>query len=265
MFHVIANHGRPTLRYYVTTSTLAAQLTREPEPRQVAVELFVSYYNHYVPERETTVSTWPKKVSVNADIDVLLDTRANPAFVDRRDVVVVASVSSTDWAAQGIRTRAWSVKCLAVVVSAVRVMYRDDNLVSWNDFLTRWGVCYTENYNDDEFERGHFNGADTADDGKGKTVTVWPPHEKFPMVIDLQQEQEQQQSSGNNGDDNNVVDTNDVDASHGHSRRKSAGQCSFFIHASFPAKHHAWHRGTTGGSLWLRLKMRCEIASRNCC
>jgi excinuclease UvrABC helicase subunit UvrB len=37
----------------------------------VAVELFVSYYNHYVPESFETTASTPKKVSVNADIDVL--------------------------------------------------------------------------------------------------------------------------------------------------------------------------------------------------
>jgi excinuclease ABC subunit B len=122
----------------------------------------------------------------------------------------------------------------------------DDNHVSWNDFLDKMGsMLYTENYNDDEFERGHYQWADTGDDGKGKTVTVWPPHEKFPMVIDLQQvEQEQQPSSGNNGNDNNDVDTNDklmrVTAIREGSQQ---GQSSLSYTRIFPAKHHVISEG----------------------
>jgi excinuclease ABC subunit B len=236
MSHVIANHGTPTL-VLCHNKTLAAQLTRELRAflGKSAVELFVSYYNHYVPESfvETTGKYTAKKSSVNADIDVLRH-RATRALLTRRDVVVVASVSCIYGLGLPKEYLDASMECQ---VSSGAEGGDNDNhhLVSWNDFLDKMGaMLYTENYNDDEFERGHFQWADTGDDGKGKTVTVWPPHEKFPMVIDLQQVE----SSGNN-DDYNDVDTNDklmrVTAIREGSQQ---GQSSLSYTRIFPAKHH---------------------------
>jgi excinuclease ABC subunit B len=238
MSHVIANHGTPTL-VLCHNKTLAAQLTRELRAflGKSAVELFVSYYNHYVPESfvETTGKYTAKKSSVNADIDVLRH-RATRALLTRRDVVVVASVSCIYGLGLPKEYLDASMECQ---VSGKGDGDGDNsNLVSWNDFLDKMAsMLYTENYNDDEFERGHFQWADTGDDGKGKTVTVWPPHEKFPMVIDLQQVEEQE-SSGN--DDDNGDKLMQVTAIREGSQQ---GQSSLSYTRIFPAKHHVISEG----------------------
>ena len=95
MSHVIAQHGKPAL-VLCHNKTLAAQLARELRSflGKNAVELFVSYYNHYIPEsyNEVTNTYVGKKSSVNQDIDAMRH-RATRALLTRQDVVVVASVS----------------------------------------------------------------------------------------------------------------------------------------------------------------------------
>lgn len=95
MSHIIAHVNQPCL-VLCHNKTLAAQLARElrsflPEN---AVELFVSHFNHYLPEsyNETTGNYIDKKSSINETIDALRH-RATCALVERQDVVVVSSVS----------------------------------------------------------------------------------------------------------------------------------------------------------------------------
>jgi len=76
--------------------TLAAQLYREFSqffPTN-AVEYFVSYYDYYQPEAYVPTSDLyiEKDSSINAEID-RLRLRATSALLERRDVVIVASVS----------------------------------------------------------------------------------------------------------------------------------------------------------------------------
>lgn len=96
MAHVIQNVQRPTL-VISPNKTLAAQLYGEfksffPENR---VEYFISYYDYYQPEAylPTTDTYIEKDSSVNDDIDKLR-LRATSALLERRDVIIVASVSS---------------------------------------------------------------------------------------------------------------------------------------------------------------------------
>ncbi|HSB30380.1 MAG TPA: excinuclease ABC subunit UvrB, partial [Candidatus Sulfobium mesophilum] len=93
--HVIAMMNRPTL-VIAHNKTLAAQLYgefRELFPDN-AVEFFVSYYDYYQPEAylPTTDTYIEKDAMINDDIDRLRHS-ATRAVLERRDVIVVASVS----------------------------------------------------------------------------------------------------------------------------------------------------------------------------
>ncbi|MEJ2697169.1 MAG: excinuclease ABC subunit UvrB [Candidatus Sulfobium sp.] len=93
--NVIANLDRPTL-IIAHNKTLAAQLYgefRELFPEN-AVEFFVSYYDYYQPEAyiPTTDTYIEKDAMINDDIDRMRHS-ATRAVLERRDVVVVASVS----------------------------------------------------------------------------------------------------------------------------------------------------------------------------
>jgi excinuclease ABC subunit B len=91
----IAKVNKPTL-IIAHNKTLAAQLASEfksffPEN---AVEYFVSYYDYYQPEAylPTTDTYIEKDSSINEEIDKLRHS-ATSALFERRDVIIVASVS----------------------------------------------------------------------------------------------------------------------------------------------------------------------------
>ncbi len=95
MANVIANVNKPTL-VLAHNKILAAQLCSEfkaffPEN---AVEYFVSYYDYYQPEAyvPSTDSYIEKDSSINDEIDKLRHS-ATTALAERRDVIIVASVS----------------------------------------------------------------------------------------------------------------------------------------------------------------------------
>lgn len=95
MANIIANVNRPTL-VLAHNKTLAAQLCsefREFFPNN-AVEYFVSYYDYYQPEAYIPGSdTYIEKDSaINDEIDKLRHS-ATCALAERRDVIIVASVS----------------------------------------------------------------------------------------------------------------------------------------------------------------------------
>ncbi len=95
MANVIANVNRPTL-VLAHNKILAAQLCsefREFFPEN-AVEYFVSYYDYYQPEayipgRDMYIE---KDAQINDEIDMLRHS-ATSALFERRDVIIVASVS----------------------------------------------------------------------------------------------------------------------------------------------------------------------------
>jgi excinuclease ABC subunit B len=92
---VIEAVNRPTL-ILSHNKTLAAQLFQEFRsffPNN-AVEYFVSYYDYYQPEAyvPATDTYIEKETSINEEID-RLRLRATKALFERRDVVIVASVS----------------------------------------------------------------------------------------------------------------------------------------------------------------------------
>ncbi len=95
MAHVIANCGRPAI-ILAPNKTLAAQLYGEMKSffPENAVEYFVSYYDYYQPEAYVprTDTYVEKESSLNEEIDRMRHS-ATRAILERRDVVVVASVS----------------------------------------------------------------------------------------------------------------------------------------------------------------------------
>ena len=95
MANVIAKLNRPAL-VLAHNKTLAAQLCndfREFFPNN-SVEYFVSYYDYYQPEAYIVSSDTyiEKDMSINDDIDKLRHS-ATCALMERRDVIIVASVS----------------------------------------------------------------------------------------------------------------------------------------------------------------------------
>ena len=96
MANIIAQVQRPTL-VIAHNKTLAAQLCsefREFFPGN-AVEYFVSYYDYYQPEAyiPQTDTYIEKDASINEEIEKLRHS-ATSALFERRDVLIVASVSS---------------------------------------------------------------------------------------------------------------------------------------------------------------------------
>ena len=95
MANVIANVNKPTL-VLAHNKTLAAQLCsefREFFPEN-AVEYFVSYYDYYQPEAYIPGKDMyiEKDAMINEEIDMLRHS-ATSSLLERRDVIVVASVS----------------------------------------------------------------------------------------------------------------------------------------------------------------------------
>ena len=95
MANIIAEVNRPTL-ILAHNKTLAAQLCsefREFFPHN-AVEYFVSYYDYYQPEAyiASTDTYIEKDSAINDEIDRLRHS-ATSALSERRDVIIVASVS----------------------------------------------------------------------------------------------------------------------------------------------------------------------------
>jgi excinuclease ABC subunit B len=95
MANVIEKLNKPTL-ILAHNKTLAAQLYGEFKeffPNN-AVEYFVSYYDYYQPEAyvASTDTYIAKDSSINDDIDRMRHS-ATAALIDRKDVIVIASVS----------------------------------------------------------------------------------------------------------------------------------------------------------------------------
>jgi len=179
MSHVIANWGRPTL-VLCHNKTLAAQLARELRGflSKNAVELFVSYYDHYVPESfiETSGTYIAKKSSVNDEIDALRH-RATRALLERKDVVVVASVSCIY--GLGLPAEYLNASTTLEVKSDVDLHELIAQLES---------MLYTRP--DEDMLRGNYQLSSVLDDRSGGSLThvlsLWPPHERYPIRIVLE-------------------------------------------------------------------------------
>lgn len=156
MANIIANVNKPTL-ILAHNKTLAAQLCsefREFFPEN-AVEYFVSYYDYYQPEayipgKDIYIE---KDSSVNDDIDKLRHS-ATSALFERRDVIIVASVSC-------IYSLGDPQEYQSLVVSV-----RPGQELSREDFIDRL-VSIKYERNDISFERNKFR-------VRGDTVEVFP-------------------------------------------------------------------------------------------
>ena len=160
MAKVIERAQRPTL-VLAHNKTLAAQLCAEFKeffPNN-AVEYFVSYYDYYQPEAYIphTDTYIAKDASTNDEID-RLRLSATCALLERRDVIVVASVSCIYGLGEP--------DDFAKLVVSLRVG------AGWDrDELLRRLVEIRYERNDVAFERNHFR-------VRGDTVEIYPAYYK---------------------------------------------------------------------------------------
>ncbi|MGE0759576.1 MAG: DEAD/DEAH box helicase family protein, partial [Pirellulaceae bacterium] len=167
MANVIAQLGIPTL-VISHNKTLAAQLYaefREFFPSN-AVHYFVSYYDYYqpeayIPQRDIYIE---KDASINPDID-RLRLAATSSLVSRRDVIIVASVSSI----YGLGSPA-DYKQMMVSLQRGQTIDRDEML------MRLINIQYGRN--DVEFERGKFR-------VRGDCVELWPAYEEYALRIEF--------------------------------------------------------------------------------
>ncbi|WP_100655690.1 excinuclease ABC subunit UvrB [Alteromonas flava] len=168
MANVIANVQRPTL-ILAHNKTLAAQLYGEMKeffPHN-AVEYFVSYYDYYQPEAyvPTTDTFIEKDASINDHIEQMR-LSATKALMERRDVVIIASVS----AIYGLGDPKSYMKML--------LHLRQGDTMDQRDILRRLAeLQYTRN--DIAFERGNFR-------VRGDVIDIYPADsDKFAVRVEL--------------------------------------------------------------------------------
>lgn len=158
MAHVIQELQRPAL-ILAPNKTLAAQLYSEFKSffPDNAVEYFVSYYDYYQPEAYVprTDTFIEKDSSINEQIDRMRHA-ATRALFERRDVVIVASVSCI----YGIGSK----EDYAAMTFALHKGDRIDR----QELISRL-ITLQYNRNDIAFERGAFR-------VRGDTVELFPAH-----------------------------------------------------------------------------------------
>ena len=164
MANVIAKVKRPTL-VLAHNKTLAAQLCaefREFFPEN-AVEYFVSYYDYYQPEAYIphTDTFIEKDAAINEEID-RLRLSATASLMERRDVIVVASVSCI----YGLGEPADFAQMM-VSLRVGATLERDE--------LLKKLVAIRYERNDIAFERNMFR-------VRGDTVEVWPAYWKDTAI-----------------------------------------------------------------------------------
>jgi len=167
MAHVIQAMQRPTL-VMSHNKTLAAQLYAEFKeffPHN-AVHYFVSYYDYYqpeayIPQRDIYIE---KDAAINEEID-RLRLAATSALVSRRDVVIVATVSSI----YGLG----SPSDYREMMGSLRVGQEIER-----DKMLRRLVDIQYDRNDVAFEPGKFR-------VRGDCVEVYPSYEQFGLRIEF--------------------------------------------------------------------------------
>ncbi|MBT0584802.1 excinuclease ABC subunit UvrB [Alteromonas oceanisediminis] len=168
MANIIANVQRPTL-ILAHNKTLAAQLYGEMKdffPHN-AVEYFVSYYDYYQPEAyvPTTDTFIEKDASINDHIEQMR-LSATKALMERRDVVIIASVS----AIYGLGDPESYMKML--------LHLRKGDTMDQRDILRRLAELQYKR-NDIAFERGSFR-------VRGDVIDIYPADsEKHAVRVEL--------------------------------------------------------------------------------
>jgi excinuclease ABC subunit B len=167
MANCIANANRPAL-VISHNKTLAAQLFAEfraffPEN---AVEYFVSYYDYYQPEAYVPVTDTyiEKDANINDEID-RLRLRATASLLERRDVVIVASVSCI-----------YGLGSPDVYKSMLLSL--EEGMSVDRDAMLRELVDMQYERNDIEFSRGTFR-------VRGDVIEVRPSYEERAVRIEL--------------------------------------------------------------------------------
>jgi len=165
--NIIEKANRPVL-VISHNKTLAAQLYQEfrrffPES---AVEYFVSYYDYYQPEAYIPASNTyiAKEATINEEID-RLRLRATNSLFQRRDVIIVASVSciygigspQTYYSMSFPLQKGQTLKRKEILKSLVDIQYERDEA---------------------EFERGSFR-------VRGDIIEVYPSYEDIAYRIEL--------------------------------------------------------------------------------
>jgi excinuclease ABC subunit B len=165
MANVIEKTNRPTL-IMCHNKTLAAQLYGEfkqffPEN---AVEYFISFYDYYQPEAylPTTDTFIEKDSSINDEID-RLRLKATSALLERRDVVIVASVSAI-----------YGLGSPEIYSKSMFMVEVGEELDRKKFFQKLVDIMYTRN--DFEFQRGTFR-------VRGDIVEIFPAYETEAIRI----------------------------------------------------------------------------------
>ena len=158
MAQVICRMGRPAL-ILAPNKTLAAQLYAEMKSffPEHAVEYFVSYYDYYQPEAYVPrTDTYIEKDSqINEQIDRMRHA-ATRALLERRDVIIVASVSCI-YGIGGVES-----------YSRMTIPLRVGQEIDQRDLLKRLvELQYTRN--DQAFQRGTFR-------VRGDNIEIFPVH-----------------------------------------------------------------------------------------
>jgi len=167
MANVIERVQRPTL-VLSHNKTLAAQLATEfkeffPES---AVEYFVSYYDYYQPEAyvPSTDTYIEKETEINEEIDKLRHA-ATKALFERRDIVIVASVSCI-----------YSLGAPEEYHSFAVTLKRNGKFR--RDSLVRHLVDMQYERNDFELTRGKFR-------IRGDTLEIMPAYEEIVLRVEF--------------------------------------------------------------------------------
>ncbi|MGH7843923.1 MAG: excinuclease ABC subunit UvrB [Candidatus Binatia bacterium] len=164
MGNVIARVHRPTL-VIAPNKTLAAQLYNEFKEMfpHNAVRYFVSYYDYYQPEAyvPSTDTYIEKDASINDEIDKLRHS-ATKALLERRDVVIVASVSCI----YGLGSPEAYFEMMVFVEQGAEMD---------RDLLLRKLVDIQYQRNDFDFHRGTFR-------VRGDVVEIFPAYEDISAV-----------------------------------------------------------------------------------
>jgi excinuclease ABC subunit B len=160
MANVIALTGRPTL-VLAHNKILAAQLYQEFKsffPHN-AVEYFVSYYDYYQPEAYVPSSdTYIEKDAIVNDAIDRMRLAATRSLLERRDVIIVASVSCI----YGIGSAEAYYGMLVMLERGMRME---------RDTLLRRLVAIQYTRSESDFHRGTFR-------VRGDVVEIFPAHEE---------------------------------------------------------------------------------------
>ena len=200
--------------------TLAAQLAREMRSMlsKDRVQLFVSYYKHYVPESysETTSTYRAKKSSISDEIDALRHL-ATKALVQHDPVVVVASISCIYGLGlpAAYLDKSWTWEVGSTVLSKEELVDQLTSTLYVN--VDEEDSSKQDTIISSDLERGQFQ---LLESNNGLTSSIWPPSDSFPMRLDFSRQ----------GD--GLLQLTDIFLGH------NSGMSSTDQVTIFPAKHH---------------------------